>query len=255
MPYRTEHGSHYHEEYGCHGATIPCDASGFAPCSDCCGARGNGTGKSDGDGTGVPSGGGATSGTFESEPATWDTPRSSSSPSPVSDEASQGESQVADIMQGEEAVGIGSEALTDGGLSMPGGEVVSQQDIEGHLAQATEDPVSLTPEEEFQRQWKRTYDMAVGKSSERAYGYCMATVEETGEFPDFDGAFDYVLYSLQDMRMKWGTEWMLGTGFGLGYARAIVECKDACDVREAIRGLSDYLQADAKSELAELGLG
>lgn len=37
MPFRTEHGSHYHETYGCHGATIPCSAGGLSPCSDCCG--------------------------------------------------------------------------------------------------------------------------------------------------------------------------------------------------------------------------
>lgn len=42
MPYRTKSGSHYHETYGCHGATIPCDAAGLEPCSDCCGAGASG---------------------------------------------------------------------------------------------------------------------------------------------------------------------------------------------------------------------
>lgn len=40
MPYKTKCGSHYHETYGCHGATIPCDAAGLTPCSDCCGKAG-----------------------------------------------------------------------------------------------------------------------------------------------------------------------------------------------------------------------
>ena len=41
MPYyRTPYGSHYHMEYGCHGAMIPCDSSGLTPCSDCCGKGG-----------------------------------------------------------------------------------------------------------------------------------------------------------------------------------------------------------------------
>lgn len=38
MPYyRTVYGTHYHLEYGCHGATIACDTNGLTPCSDCCG--------------------------------------------------------------------------------------------------------------------------------------------------------------------------------------------------------------------------
>ena len=46
MPYRTQYGSHYHMSRGCHGAEIPCDTSGLAPCSDCCGgpAGTNGSG-------------------------------------------------------------------------------------------------------------------------------------------------------------------------------------------------------------------
>lgn len=36
MPYRTQHGNHYHETFGCHGATIPCGTEGLEPCSDCC---------------------------------------------------------------------------------------------------------------------------------------------------------------------------------------------------------------------------
>lgn len=37
MPfYKTAYGSHYHMTMGCHGAAIPCDAAGLAPCSDCC---------------------------------------------------------------------------------------------------------------------------------------------------------------------------------------------------------------------------
>ena len=41
MPYRTQFGSHYHEIYGCHGATIPCDTKGLEPCSDCCAGGGH----------------------------------------------------------------------------------------------------------------------------------------------------------------------------------------------------------------------
>lgn len=44
MPYKTRCGSHYHETYGCHGATIACDTSGLSPCSDCCGSS---SGKAD----------------------------------------------------------------------------------------------------------------------------------------------------------------------------------------------------------------
>ena len=40
MPYKTPSGDHYHMTYGCHGATIPCDTKGLAPCSDCCGKDG-----------------------------------------------------------------------------------------------------------------------------------------------------------------------------------------------------------------------
>ena len=36
MPYKTPYGSHYHMTLGCHGADIPCDATGLFPCSDCC---------------------------------------------------------------------------------------------------------------------------------------------------------------------------------------------------------------------------
>ena len=43
MPYKTQHGSHYHETYGCHGATIPCDAAGLTPCSDCCEGKAGGS--------------------------------------------------------------------------------------------------------------------------------------------------------------------------------------------------------------------
>lgn len=35
MPYRTEHGSHYHMLYGCCGATLTCSQDGLAPCSIC----------------------------------------------------------------------------------------------------------------------------------------------------------------------------------------------------------------------------
>lgn len=37
MPFRTEHGTHYHMTSGCCNATIPCDVTGLAPCSICCG--------------------------------------------------------------------------------------------------------------------------------------------------------------------------------------------------------------------------
>lgn len=39
MPYRTEHGTHYHETAGCHGADIPCGTEGLSPCRSCCGGR------------------------------------------------------------------------------------------------------------------------------------------------------------------------------------------------------------------------
>lgn len=35
MPYKTEHGSHYHLRDGCCGATIPCGTEGLTPCSIC----------------------------------------------------------------------------------------------------------------------------------------------------------------------------------------------------------------------------
>ena len=43
MPYKTQYGSHYHMTEGCHGADIPCDAAGLAPCSDCCASLPDGT--------------------------------------------------------------------------------------------------------------------------------------------------------------------------------------------------------------------
>lgn len=43
MPYKTKSGSHYHETYGCHGATISCERNGLEPCSDCCGGSAHGT--------------------------------------------------------------------------------------------------------------------------------------------------------------------------------------------------------------------
>lgn len=53
MPYRTEHGSHYHMTEGCCGATMPCDAAGLAPCSICCGGGGaSGAGQVAGEGAG-----------------------------------------------------------------------------------------------------------------------------------------------------------------------------------------------------------
>ena len=55
MPYKTQHGSHYHETLGCHGATIPCGREGLSPCSDCCGTgsegRGDGTTEAIGSGS------------------------------------------------------------------------------------------------------------------------------------------------------------------------------------------------------------
>lgn len=51
MPYKTRYGSHYHETYGCCGATEPCgSAAGLAPCSICCGKPGGsgGSGNSQG---------------------------------------------------------------------------------------------------------------------------------------------------------------------------------------------------------------
>lgn len=57
MPYKTEYGSHYHMTYGCHGATIACDAAGLSPCSDCCGSGGGGAGNTQtGDDTGFAEG-------------------------------------------------------------------------------------------------------------------------------------------------------------------------------------------------------
>lgn len=39
MPYKTQYGSHYHMQEGCHGATIPCGTEGLTPCADCCGGE------------------------------------------------------------------------------------------------------------------------------------------------------------------------------------------------------------------------
>ena len=55
MPFKTPYGKHYHETYGCHGATMPCGTAGLSPCSDCCGGAG-GKGQSDG---GASAGGGS----------------------------------------------------------------------------------------------------------------------------------------------------------------------------------------------------
>lgn len=52
MPFKTQHGSHYHMTLGCHGADIPCDTAGLTPCSDCCGTGdGSGTGGAGGSAT------------------------------------------------------------------------------------------------------------------------------------------------------------------------------------------------------------
>lgn len=53
MPYRTPYGSHYHEKYGCCGATEACGTDGLEPCSICCGDA------SHGGGGGAPSAAGA----------------------------------------------------------------------------------------------------------------------------------------------------------------------------------------------------
>lgn len=60
MPYKTEHGSHYHETWGCHGATIPCGTEGLTPCSDCCGTTTDAGGKSGDGSAGVLVGPGST---------------------------------------------------------------------------------------------------------------------------------------------------------------------------------------------------
>lgn len=39
MPFRTPYGDHYHNAYGCHGATEPCSTEGLEPCTDCCCVR------------------------------------------------------------------------------------------------------------------------------------------------------------------------------------------------------------------------
>lgn len=36
MPFKTEHGTHYHMRSGCCNATIPCGTAGLVPCSICC---------------------------------------------------------------------------------------------------------------------------------------------------------------------------------------------------------------------------
>lgn len=241
MPYRTEYGKHYHEEYGCHGATIPCDTKGLAPCSNCCGSQGAGT-------TGISQ---STSDVGSSAMATVsaDAPNGDGKDDIMSD----GESSPIDVRQGSDTMRIGASAVANG-IVAPSVEAVPQQDIVERLPQVMTETKSLTPEEEYQRQWQQNYNKVVSRSSEAAYDYCMVMVEDTGEFPDFDTAFDDISYSLRNVRMLRGTEWMIGTGFGLGYARALVECKDVCDVREGIRGISEYMQIDAASELTELGL-
>ena len=61
MPYKTRYGSHYHETYGCCGATDPCGSTdGLAPCSICCGGGSDGDGDGNGGG-GFPGGGGSPS--------------------------------------------------------------------------------------------------------------------------------------------------------------------------------------------------
>lgn len=112
MPYKTEYGSHYHETYGCHGATIPCDTAGLTPCSDCCG---HGHGSSDGLASAGPSGAGSPVGTgVTGEHQTGDgtdgiSPASQPSPSqPVRDS--------------DELVSKGAEGLSDG-LSAPESDV------------------------------------------------------------------------------------------------------------------------------------
>ena len=60
MPYKTRYGSHYHETYGCCGATEPCgSAAGLAPCSICCGEPGGSGGPGNSQGPGGTASAGA----------------------------------------------------------------------------------------------------------------------------------------------------------------------------------------------------
>lgn len=59
MPFKTQYGTHYHEAYGCHGATIPCGTTGLSPCTDCCGGGNRGTQASGTTVVGPVAGGGA----------------------------------------------------------------------------------------------------------------------------------------------------------------------------------------------------
>lgn len=60
MPYKTKSGTHYHETYGCCGATEACGTEGLAPCQICCGTGARG--KSDGSGVSPASAGSGSAG-------------------------------------------------------------------------------------------------------------------------------------------------------------------------------------------------
>lgn len=115
MPYRTPYGKHYHEEYGCHGATIPCDTKGLTPCSDCCGGKAGsdeGTGVGAGVGTVAASGGG--DGRYEVSDTAAET-TDTQSPSAVEENPLATREGLADTLESVSdtaATGIGSKPLS-----------------------------------------------------------------------------------------------------------------------------------------------
>jgi hypothetical protein len=112
----------------------------------------------------------------------------------------------------------------------------------------------LSPEEEWMRAWREQYDRVVPQAANMAYDHCLFLVEDTGEFPDFDTVFDDVDYAMTNVPIMRGTGWMLGTGIGFGYARAIVACMGRCDVSAGVRAIAEYMGFDGDDELRELGL-
>ena len=111
MPFRTKSGSHYHMTEGCHGADIPCDTSGLAPCSTCCG------------GGGEPGGTGPASspGTAPGASAQGDHGQAVVTPAPASAAPSR-----LDAISG--AVEAGQQAMAEG-MPAPEGEAISPSDL------------------------------------------------------------------------------------------------------------------------------
>lgn len=131
---------------------------------------------------------------------------------------------------------------------------LSERQRQTGASSVNKEEAPVSPEDEFQRRWRAQYDRVVPQAADLTYESCVLTVEETGEFPDFDWMFDAVTRAMRDARMMRGTEWMADTGFGFGYARALVECRGRCDVSEGVRAIAEYMGFDGEEELRELGI-